>query len=146
MKKRTSGARGWNATLILCYLLLAGSLLANFVIFGAVPSLPEAGPALAKAIARQTWDLNFYMSVGARLNAATGMTALGVDFLQSAMGPGLAAMKGNVSGALLHLTEHTYSSRHALLQWLRWAPPALLVVAILLTAFRPRQVRSFNTL
>jgi hypothetical protein len=141
---RKPKTRRWNGVLALVYIVLATSVLANLVITGSVPSLPRAGPALSEAISRQTWDLHLYQQLGSRLNALTGLTGLGVDVLTQALGPGLAQIEGNVSGALLHYTERSYSTLHTLLHWLRWTPPLSLLVALILTLLRPREVHTFG--
>ncbi len=135
--------RRWNGVLALVYLVFATSLLANLVIVGAVPALPRAGPALSEAISRQTWDLHLYQLAGSHFNELTGLTGLGVDVLQRALGPGLGQIEGNLSGALLHYTERSYTRLHAALHWLRWTPPLSLLAALLLTVFRPREVHTF---
>lgn len=146
MVKRKSKAGGWNLLLAVAYLLLVGGLLANLVIIGAVPSLPQAGTALADAISRQSWDLHLYMSIGGWLNSLTGLGPVGVDVLEQALGSvGKRAIEGNVSGALIHFTGHQYSALHGWLQWLRWLPPMALVLVLLLTWLRPRQVHSLGT-
>lgn len=146
MVKRKPKAGGWNLLLVIVYLLLLGSLLANLVIMGAIPSLPQAGTALADAISRQSWDLQLYLRVGGWLNSMTGLGNLGVDVLEQALGSaGKQAIEGNVSGALIHFTSHQYSALHGWLQWLRWMPPVTLLLALLLTWLRPRQVHSLGT-
>ncbi len=143
MVNRNLKTRRWNLVLALVYLAFVTSLLANLVIVGAVPALPRAGPALSEAISRQTWDLHLYQLAGSHLNELIGSTSFGVDVLTRALGPGLMQIEGNVSGALLHYTERSYSNLHAALHWLRWTPPVTLLAALLLTVLRPREVRTF---
>lgn len=133
-----------NLWLAIVYLLFGATLLANLVIVGAVPALPRAGPALAEAISRQTWDLSLYQAVGTRLNDLVGLNPMGVRVLEQALGEGIAEIEGNVSGALVHFSERSYSRLHEVLQWLRWGPPLSLLLALLITILRPREVHTFG--
>jgi hypothetical protein len=145
MDRKKSKSRWLNLWLGIVYVLFAVTLLANLVIIGAVPSLPRAGPALSQAISRQTWDLALYQAVGSRLNALSGLNPRGVRVLEQALGEGVEQIEGNVSGALVHFSERSYSSLHDVLQWLRWGPPISLLLALSITVFRPREVRSFGS-
>ncbi len=141
-KQRNKGKR--SSWFLLLELIFVVSLLSNMVIYGGIPSLPEVGTTLERAVSKQEQILNLYMRGGQLLLQIPGLQSISHQVLTSALQEGFAEISVDAGNAALILTERSYNRTHSMLHLLRWATPILFLAALIGQFFRPRQIHSLG--
>jgi hypothetical protein len=126
------------------YVTLVLFLLAflwDLVLWGAVPDLPEVGPAIEYSASNEAFLGSLYIALGQALDGfLPALAGFGASIMSGAVGEGFARMVEAPNLAMEIILGPSFNSLHAWVKLLYWASPLLLVTFLILWATRPKKV------
>jgi hypothetical protein len=116
-------------------------LLADLVMWGAVPALPDVGVAIERSASREALLASTYISIGSRINELMpSLASTGESMVTSAISPAFQRISEDPGVAMDLILNASYNRAHAWLKFSYWAAPVLLVLSLLLWVRKPKQV------
>lgn len=116
-------------------------LLADLVMWGAVPTLPDVGVAIERSARNEALLASTYIALGSRLDAWVPMLGnAGAAMMTSAISPAFERIGEDPSVAMDLILNSSYSRAHFWLKFAYWGAPILLVLSLVLWVRKPKQV------
>lgn len=127
---------------VLLPILFVLSLLYDLALWGGTQALPGVGPSIAQSARREAPLAWTYIVLGEPLtNAMPSVRAWSVGELTRAWGDAFARIEEDPAIAMDALSGESLNGTHRRMRVAYWAPPVLLVLALIAWLRRPRQVR-----
>lgn len=127
-------------TIALILLILA--LLLDFVLWGAVPGLPEVGVLIERSAHSEAVLASTYIFLGGFLDTAVASLGhFGASVMTDALGEAFPRIIEDPNLAMDMILSSTFNSTHRWVRIFYWAPPILFVVYVVLWLFRPKEVK-----
>ena len=121
------------------------TLLYDFVVWGALPLLPEVGASIAESAAREAPIASTYVAIGSRIDAAIpALQAFGQQRLVDALGEGFERIRNDSTVAMDLIFNTSWNASHSWLKTVYWAPLVFLLLAAVLWSRRPKQIRTLG--
>jgi hypothetical protein len=121
------------------------TLLYDFVVWGALPLLPDVGPSIVASARREAPLATTYIAIGSRIDAIfPALQAFGAKRLGDAFGEGFERIRGDSTVAMDLIFNTTWNAEQRWLRTLYWAAPVFLLASLILWVRRPRPVRVFG--
>lgn len=116
-------------------------LMADLVMWGAVPTLPDVGIAIERSARNEALLASTYIAIGSQLDAMLpALGDAGAAMMTSAISPAFERIGEDPSVAMDLILSSTYNRAHFWLKFSYWGAPVFLVLALLLWARKPKQV------
>lgn len=127
---------------VLALVLFVASLFYNVVIWGGVRELSEVGIAITDSAHREAPLAATYIALGGIVDSAMpSLGAFGGSRLTDALGEGFEPIRADPGVAMDLVFGTTWNAAHRWLKTMYWSTPVFLVLALILWARRPKQVR-----
>jgi hypothetical protein len=116
-------------------------LLFDLVVWGAVPALPEVGPAIERSAGNEAPLATSYIMAGALLDRwVPAFEHYGAAVLTDAIGEIFPRIIESPPLAMDLIFSSRLNGTHAWLKTMYWAAPVLLVLTLLLWVRKPKKV------
>lgn len=126
---------------LIATILFIVTLAYDAIVWGALPALPDVGESIAESARREAPLAATYIALGSGIDAAMPLLqSFGAHRLEGAFGEGFERIRADSTVAMDLIFNTTWNAAHRWLKTMYWAPPFLLLLALVLWTRRPRQV------
>lgn len=128
---------------LVALVLFLVTLFYDALVWGALPLLPEVGPAIADSAHRQAPLASTYIALGRPIDGAMPLLqSFGEARVVNALSNGFPRIREDATVAIDLIFSTTWNSHHRWLKTMYWAPPLFLLLGLILWLLRPRRVRA----
>ncbi|HEY6940415.1 hypothetical protein [Dokdonella sp.] len=130
---------------VIVLVLFVSFLLYDMVVWGALPRVPDVGPAIVDSANREAPLAATYVLLGAPLDGALpALQAFGEARVTEAFGEGFPRIREDSTVAMDLIFNTTWNVGHRWLKTAYWFPPLLLVATVIVWLRRPRKVATLG--
>lgn len=130
---------------VVALVLFLACLCYDVIVWGALPLLPDVGPAITMSARREAPLALTYIAIGRNIDAAVpAMQAFGARRLTDALGDGFARIRDDTTVAMDLIFNTTWNSAHRRLKVMYWATPFFLLLSVILWWRRPRPLSTLS--
>lgn len=117
------------------------ALLFDLVVWGAVPTLPDVGSAIAASARKEAFLGSLYITLGGYLDGVLpALESTGAAVMTSAIGEAFTRIAESPNIAMDVILTESFNRTHGWVKTMYWATPILFALSALLWARKPKKV------